>query len=140
MNSKKFTVIDLARLTNVEPHVIRYYTRIGLLTPSRNQSNGYKVYSKNDVMKVHFTRKAQSLGYSLKEIEMILDHAHQGHSPCPLVREMIVKRLKETQEKINELEVLQSRMEKAVKDWDAIPNKVPDGETICHLIEGFIED
>ena len=140
MSNSEIKVAELARLTDVEPHVIRYYTRIGLLTPTRNIENGYKVYSQQDAMKVRFTRKAQSLGYSLKEIEMILGHAHQGHSPCPMVREMIVSRLEETQKKINELEELQARMKKAVKKWDDTPNRVPDSESICHLIEGFIDE
>ena len=140
MSDSVLRVTDLAKLTGVEPHVIRYYTRIGLLTPTRNRSNGYKVYSPQDAMKVRFTRKAQSLGYSLKEIEMILEHAHKGHSPCPMVREMIEKRLEETQKKIHELEQLQVRMKKAVNEWDDIPNRVPDGDSICHLIEGFVDD
>jgi DNA-binding transcriptional MerR regulator len=140
MGKPEFTVTELARLTDVEAHVIRYYSRIGLLTPVRNKSNGYKVYSEPDAMKVRFTRKAQSLGYSLKEIEMILGDAHQGHSPCPLVREIIIKRLEETQQKIKELELLQERMQRAMKEWDEQPNKVPDGNSICHLIEGFIDE
>ena len=140
MSESEITVSDLARITDVEPHVIRYYTRIGLLNPIRNQENGYKVYSKKDAMRVRFTRKAQTLGYSLKEIETILEHAHQGHSPCPMVREMIVNRLEETQKKIDELKQLQARMLKAVNEWDEVPNRVPDGDSICHLIEGFVDD
>lgn len=139
MNSNLLTVIDLARLTEVESHVIRYYTKIGLLNPDRDSSNGYKFYNKDDALRVRFTRKAKSLGYSLNEIKTIFEHAKQGESPCALVREIITKRLKETQEKISELESLQERMKKAIKEWDVVPNKDPDGETICHLIEGFVD-
>ena len=34
----------LAKETDVSLHTIRHYTRIGLLHPSRNPSNNYKVY------------------------------------------------------------------------------------------------
>ncbi len=139
MNNNILTVIELARLTDVEPHVIRYYTQIGLLTPERNQSNGYKVYSQHDVIRVRFTRKAKSLGFNLKEIKEIFSHTSDGKSPCPLVREIIINRLMETKNKITELMSLQERMEKAINEWEIMPNKMPDGETICHLIEGFSE-
>lgn len=140
MNINVLTVIDLARLTKVEPHVIRYYTKIGILEPDTNHSNGYKLYKRNDSDKVSFTRKAKSLGYSLKEIKTILSHSTSGDSPCPLVREIIYQRLNETQIKIKELQTLQKRMKKAIKSWQDIPNQMPNGETICHLIEGFIEE
>lgn len=140
MNINVLTVIELARLTKVEPHVIRYYTKIGILAPDKNQDNGYKLYKMNDANKVNFTRKAKSLGYSLKEIKLILSHTIQGDSPCPLVREIIYQRLNETKIKIKELQALQKRMKKAIKLWEDIPNQMPNGATICHLIEGFIEE
>lgn len=140
MNTNVLTVIELARLSQVEPHVIRYYTKIGILAPKTNRSNGYKLYKSNDAGKVSFTRKAKSLGYSLKEIKIILSHSTHDESPCPLVREIIYQRLNETEIKIKELQMLQKRMKKAIKSWEDIPDQIPNGETICHLIEGFIEE
>lgn len=139
MNTNVLTVMDLTRLTQVEPHVIRYYTKIGILAPDTNHSNGYKLYKRNDADKVSFTRKAKSLGYSLKEIKTILSHSTRGDSPCPLVREIIYQRLNETKIKIKELQTLQKRMKKAIKSWQDIPNQIPNGETVCYLTEGFIE-
>lgn len=134
------TVTELARSSEVEPHVVRYYTRIGLLSPKRNSNNGYKLFSLGDVRRVRFIRKAKLLGYTLGEIAKIIDHASQGESPCPVVREIIEKRITENRHKLNELMALQNRMEQALEDWQDQPDKLPDGDMICHLIETAIDD
>ena len=41
-------VKQLATLMGVTPDTVRHYTRIGLLTPIRSQSNGYQQYTKAD--------------------------------------------------------------------------------------------
>ena len=43
------TVIELAKRGGVTPNVIRYDTRVGLLTPERNQFNGYKLFRSEDI-------------------------------------------------------------------------------------------
>ena len=40
------TAGTLARKTDLPVHTVRRYTRIGLLRPSRNSQNNYKVYAK----------------------------------------------------------------------------------------------
>jgi hypothetical protein len=34
---------------------------------------------------------------------------------------------------------LQNRIERALAAWDSLPDRLPDGDAICHLIEQFIE-
>ena len=46
-------------------------------------------------------------------------------------------RIDETRQKVKELTSLQRRMEKALKQWEQMPDGVPDGHTVCHLIESF---
>ena len=41
-------VEDLSRRTGIAGNTIRYYTRIGLLRPRRQSSNGYRLFSEND--------------------------------------------------------------------------------------------
>ncbi|MDX8412315.1 MAG: MerR family DNA-binding protein [Mariprofundaceae bacterium] len=130
-------VTELARCTNTSPDTVRYYVRIGLLNPRRHPANGYKLFSSGDSKRVRFIRRAKALGYSLAEIELILKHSAHGHSPCPLVREIIQRRIEENKHKLNELNALQHRMETALQRWRDMPDGVPDGDSICHLIESF---
>ncbi len=128
-------VNELARRAGVAPAVVRYYTRIGLLAPVRDAHNGYKRFRDRDISRIRFIREAKSLGYTLSEIRQILRDAEQGRSPCPRVREIIVHRIEENREKIEAALRLQERMEQALRQWDTMPDGVPDGHTVCHLIE-----
>jgi len=134
------TVTELANQSSATPHAVRYYTRMGLLNPVRHPDNGYRLYKPGDISTLTFIRQAKMLGYTLNEIREILHDAEEGDSPCPRVREIIEKRIQETRTKLEELAVLQERMESALKKWSKMPDGVPDGHTICHLIETFVTD
>ncbi len=133
------TASVLAKRTNTPIFTVRYYTRIGLLKPSNNSRNGYKIYQHSDSERLQFIKSAKTLGFTLSEIEEILDHAAHGDSPCPMVRETVEKRIAENRESIRELKKLQTRLENAAKLWQTMENSIPDGHTVCRLIEGFSE-
>jgi DNA-binding transcriptional MerR regulator len=134
------TVSQLATRCDVTPETVRYYARMGLLHPERHPGNGYKLFKFDDVQRLIFIRRAKLLGYSLAEIEQILHHSMRGDSPCPMVRDFIQHRIEVNREKIMELTVLQKRMEAALKEWKNKLDGIPDGHSICHLIESFTED
>jgi MerR family Zn(II)-responsive transcriptional regulator of zntA len=132
-------VNELARHAGATPDVVRYYTRIGLLEPSRDPSNGYKRFSHRDLRRLRFIRQAKRLGFSLSEIAEILGHAERSESPCPRVRQILESRIRENGRRLLELMALQERMERALARWNEMPDGVPDGHTVCHLIESIEE-
>lgn len=132
-------VNELARQAGETPDVVRYYTRIGLLVPEREPDNGYKRFSAEDAKRLKFIRQAKSLGFSLAEIAEILDHADHGDSPCPRVREILESHIRENRQRLLELMALQERMERALAQWNAMPDGIPQGHTVCHLIESVEE-
>lgn len=134
------TVAKLARETRVSTDTIRYYVRVGLLSPGRQEDNNYQLFSSNDANRLKFIHHAKQLGYTLKEIRQIIEESESGHSPCPIVREIIQSRIQENRRKLQELQALQDRMENALKHWNDMPDGVPDGHCICHLIESVNED
>ncbi len=129
------TVSQLSRRGGVEPHVVRYYARIGLLVPARHPDNGYKLFSRADISRLQFIRQAQSLGYTLDEIGKILKESGQGKSPCHHARTILRRHIVENRRRLDELVALQARMEHALKQWEKMPDSLPDGNSVCHLIE-----
>jgi len=128
-------VIELARSAGVTTDVVRYYARVGLLSPKRNATNGYREFAAADVKRLWFIKRAQSLGFSLAEIDTIIRQARQQKSPCPMARDIIQKRLEQTGEELEQLIVLRDRMKKAARRWKRLPDRVPRGDEICRLIE-----
>jgi len=63
----------LARLAKVGIDTIRYYERNGLLAPSTRLTSGYRRYGDLELARLRFIRRAQRLGFSLKEIGVLLN-------------------------------------------------------------------
>lgn len=132
-------VNQLARRTATSPHLVRYYSRIGLLRPARDPHNGYKRFNAADVARLRFIRQAKSLGFTLSEIAEVLDRANRGESPCRRVREIITAHVEENRRQLESMEALQSRMETALERWRAMPDAESDAHMVCHLIESLVE-
>jgi len=131
------TVNELAKQSTAPAHVVRYYTRIGLIKPSGQQDNGYRLFKPRDAHRLRFIRLAKKLGFTLSEIRQFTEHADKGESPCADVRRLVQLHIEENRAKIDAMLKLQDRMEQALKTWEAMPNGVPDGHSVCHLIETF---
>ena len=131
------TVSELANLSGATLHAVRYYTRMGLLRPDRNPDNGYHLYQPREVNWLRFIRQAKRLGYTLNEIKAMMHDADQGQSPCPRVREILQHRIVENRQQLEEVMILQTRMEQALLEWADKPDGIPDGNSVCHLIESF---
>ena len=134
------TVSELASQSGATPHAVRYYTRMGLLHPERNPENGYRLYRPHEVGWLRFIRQAKRLGYTLNEIKAIMHDADRGQSPCPRVREILQQRIVENRRQLEELMTLQTRMEQALLAWADKPDGIPNGDSVCHLIESFALD
>lgn len=134
------TVSEFAKRAGVPAHVVRYYTREGLLKARRNHGNRYRLYADADVVRLRFIRRAKLLGFILNDIGVILRDADRRLSPCPRARQVIVQRLEESNRRLAALEKLQARMRRAIRVWRKMPDAVPTGESICHLIETITEN
>jgi len=131
------TVSELARRAGVTADTVRHYTRNGLLTPIRDECNGYNRYDSSDLARLLFIRKAKLLGFNLGDVSEILMESRLGNSSCPLVRKIMEQRLLEIRRRLHDLQKLQTRMEYAAALWAHMPDGTPDGKAVCHLIEKF---
>lgn len=127
-------VSQISKILDVSPDTIRYYTRCGLVNPCRSE-NGYKIYSTRDLSRLRFILRAKQLGFCLADIKSLIQTSERGSTPCPLARDLIMKNLNKLDKSIEESLNLLNRMKQAVKTWDDMPNKQPNGTTICTLIE-----
>lgn len=63
---------ELAKQGGVNLQTIRYYERMGLLPKPPRSGSGYRQFSSESVRRVRFIKRAQELGFSLKEIKELL--------------------------------------------------------------------
>lgn len=59
---------EASRASKVSAKMIRYYEQIGLIPPIGRTDSGYRAYTRDDVHRLHFIRRARDLGFSVAEI------------------------------------------------------------------------
>lgn len=64
---------ELAERAEVNIQTLRFYEREGLLPPPERTASGYRSYALSDLERVRFIRICQGLGFTLREIQQLLD-------------------------------------------------------------------
>ena len=126
------TIGDLARETGVNIETVRYYERRGLLPkPARNPSN-YRLYDTDAKRRVHFIKRAQSLGFSLREIQTLLSLQATPRAKCEDVRAYAEAKTREIDEKIRSLKTMQKALRSLIAECSG---KVP--VTQCPILDSL---
>ena len=61
-------VSELAERAGVTPSTVRFYERVGLLSPARRGTNGYRLFEESALEELAFVSRAKGIGMSLEEI------------------------------------------------------------------------
>jgi MerR family copper efflux transcriptional regulator len=126
----KISIGMLAKQVNVNIETIRYYERIGLLAePPRNKS-GHRQYSAEEVKRTEFIKRCQALGFSLKEIQEILELRMTPGSTCADMQSRVADKLTSVDRKINELTQIRDALTRLQKKCTG---RGPIGQ--CPIIE-----
>jgi MerR family mercuric resistance operon transcriptional regulator len=104
------TVSELARRAGVNAQTIRYYEREGLLPKPPRTAGGYRAFPGDSVARVGFIKRAQELGFSLREIAELLDLRRHPGSACPAVRSHADAKIAAIDRKIRELRAIRSEL------------------------------
>jgi MerR family copper efflux transcriptional regulator len=89
---------QLAARAGVSVDTVRYYERSGLLSPQVRLASGYRRYSELQVARLRFIRRAQELGFSLKDIRELLGLSKQRD--VARVKRAAEKKLAEVEERL----------------------------------------
>lgn len=139
MEDNKLSIGELAKQLSINPKTIRYYEDIKLLPRPDRRSNNYRVYSKDTLNRLHFIKKAKSLGFTLKEIRKVLSISDRGNDPCEHIGELLKLRIVALEMKLKELKELRAKLRKLEKEWSSmqIPEQYNTGDLICPKIEKY---
>jgi DNA-binding transcriptional MerR regulator len=64
---------ELARRTGLTVRALHHYDSIGLLHPSGRSDSGYRLYSRDDVARLHCIQTLRRMGLSLADVAQLLD-------------------------------------------------------------------
>ncbi|MFK5913034.1 MAG: MerR family DNA-binding protein [Woeseiaceae bacterium] len=126
-NNSKLTIGILAKTAGVNLETIRYYQRIKLIQEPRKPSQGYRVYPEECLTRIKFIKRAQQLGFSLKEIDELLQ---LGNAKCDDVRLRAEQKRNQIDKQIKDLRKLRSTLSELIESCHT--NKKPAS---CAIVE-----
>jgi MerR family copper efflux transcriptional regulator len=98
---------DAARLTGVTAKMIRHYESIGLIPVAGRTVAGYRLYGPNDLHRLTFIKRARSLGFSIKDIEVLLSLWGDPKRASRDVKRLAQSHADELERKILEMQSMQ---------------------------------
>ena len=125
----------LAKATGVKIDTVRYYERIGLLSPEGRTEVGYREYAPDAIQRLRFIRKAQRLGFSLEEIGELLVFGSSPESTAGDILKVTEQKIAEQQAKIEDLAQLHASLVQLALDCTG---EGPVEE--CPILNHFYDD
>jgi Hg(II)-responsive transcriptional regulator len=107
---------ELARRAEVNIQTLRFYERLGLLPVPPRRASGYREYSPEVVELVRFIKRAQDLGFSLREVKELLDLREVPRATCGDVVVLAQRKVEEIDAKINDLRAMRAALTKLLKN------------------------
>ena len=100
---------QLAEATGLSRDALRFYERRGLLT-SQRAPNGYRTYPAEAAQWLRYVRTAQSLGFTLAEIEADLPLITEGAAPPEALRDALRRKLDDITRRVDGLTALRDEL------------------------------
>ena len=138
MNAKVTNLFigQLARQAGVSTDTIRYYERIGLMPRPNRSPSGYRLYLPSAVSRIQFIQKSQAIGFSLEDIQRILNVRGKGDLPCDSVIRLAEERLADVERQLRLLGDLREGLRKNLNRWKRKSNNTDCvASQFCNLIE-----
>jgi len=93
-----------AEASGVSAKMIRYYEETRLIRPADRSASGYRVYSQEDVHTLRFIRRARDLGFSVKQIALLLSLWQDKNRESAQVKQVALEHISDLQTKIEEMQ------------------------------------
>jgi DNA-binding transcriptional MerR regulator len=109
---RPLTVGQLARATGVPAKTIRYYEQVGVLPVPRRSEAGYRHYSRHDVHRLLFIRRARALGLSLATLKTLTAELDRGEclTMRPRLHALVTEQLHTVRQQIAEFHLLERQL------------------------------
>ncbi|KAA9150976.1 MerR family transcriptional regulator [Microbacterium lushaniae] len=105
---------ELASRAGVNPETIRYYERRGLLGNPERTLGGHRIYDEDAVTLLRVIKAAQALGFTLMEIEELIETGSHAHRRRPRLAESARAKLAEVEAKMRALDQMAGTLREVI--------------------------
>ncbi len=116
----ELAIQQVAALTGLSMHTLRYYERIGLLDPVQRASSGHRRYSAGDIAWIEFLMRLRATGTSICQMHQFADLRRQGHATVGARRALLETHALDVQHRLQELHDHLAAIEEKMKHYQEL--------------------
>ena len=127
------TIGQLAGQAGVNVQTVRYYERRALLDEPPRTRGGYRMYCREDLLRLRFIQRAKQLGFTLTEVRELLDLRVDPRRKAEDVRRRAQEKIVDVAARIRDLERVRAALRQIVAGCSA--HGAPADCALIHAIE-----
>ena len=133
--SARLTIGVVAHQAGVGVETVRFYHREGILAEPPKPAGGFRVYPPDSVRRIRFVKRAQELGFALREIQELLGFRDTKQASCGRVKERAERKIAEIDAKLADLRRIRGALTR-------VRSRCLRSETFaeCPILRGFYDD
>lgn len=109
------TIGKLAKAASVGVETIRFYERKGLIRKPQKRDGGFRYYSADEASRVRFVKRAQELGFTLREVKDLLDLQSKRKVTGAQIEGKAKEKILEIRQKIVDLKQMEASLVRLAK-------------------------
>ena len=110
------TIGRLAAMAAVSANAVRFYEREGLMQVPAKTESGYRVYGAEAVQRLRFIKQAQHCGFTLAEIQALLQLRDEASTCCNDVRTKVIEKKLELEARIKAMKSMSRALDELIAD------------------------
>lgn len=112
-----FSIQQVASMTGLSTHTLRYYEKIGLIKNVQRAQTGYRQYTDVDLAWIQFLIRLRVTGIPMLKMKQFSDLRQKGDSTITARKELLEEHYKDVLGKIEELELNSQRIEEKIAHY-----------------------
>lgn len=118
---ESYTVQQAAALTGLSEHTLRYYEKIGLITPvPRQESSGHRRYSSDDLTKLDALACLRATGMPIDQMRRYFELRTRGADAAAEQQALLSEHLEELQRRMSDLQTHMEYVALKIDYWRAV--------------------
>ncbi|MDE3136886.1 MAG: MerR family DNA-binding protein [Acidobacteriota bacterium] len=131
----EFQIGEAARRAAVTVDAIRFYERRRLLPKAPRTPGRYRLYTIADVARLRFIRRVQALGFSLAEIQQLIELRERRNGACAPVRDLLRAKLADVRARLVHLHALENELSRDLRRCQQQLRQARAGRTVpCRVL------
>ncbi|MDX1639866.1 MAG: MerR family transcriptional regulator, partial [Balneolaceae bacterium] len=105
---RTFKIGEVAKRCSVNKETVRYYERRDLIEKPERRRSGYRIFTRKHIEQITFIKRAQQLGFTLTEIQELLELRLNQVTACDEMRGKARQKLEDVRGKMDDLQRIES--------------------------------